>query len=363
MTVSFARSERTFIQWISAALLLVTISVILLDFQSGNNVPSTAGIILNSVAVFIVFYSIYAYYRRLVLLQSASAYGYVDHIGPIILALSVLLGVIMLLYYYIDASRPPVATPSYPPGPVLTQSTTGGCNLHPTIGAPTLSFQPSGILLDMSREQLLIPTLDRVSALSISVPTTPVSTLVRLPDTDLEAIAVVPEGSIERMFTLSEGQSLPILIELGYTTDSTLEEINRWELNMGNSPYAGLAEGLTYVPNTGGTGGLLYVAGDENDPLAPENRGVVNTFEVPPADGSGPSTLERTGALNSNLINAGLSDSKIGELHYFEQVLYILNDNARLIRAWDLVSGTLLAQTILPRVGEGFDQQWEGLAL
>jgi uncharacterized membrane protein YidH (DUF202 family) len=362
---SFFANERTFIQWISAALLLVTISVILLDFQSASGVPATAGIVLNSVAVFIVFYSIYAYYRRLVLLQSASAYGYVDHFGPIVLAMAVLLGVLMLLYYYIESGRAPPDTTVYT-GPVLTQNTAGGCSQQALTGAPSLSFQPSGIAVDLTRNQLLIPSLDTVTGLSYLSPATPVTTLVKIPNTDLEAITRVVEGDTERWFTLSEGEKFPMLYELGWNaTGLGMSVLNEWELNTGESPFSGLAEGLAHVPDpeVASGRGSFYVAGDINDPLFPANRGVVNIFDVPPADGSGPETLERTGSLNSNLINSNLKDSKIGELDFFENVLYILNDNSRVIRAWDVGSGQLLATTFLPRVGEGFDLQWEGMKI
>lgn len=68
------------------------------------------------------------------------------------------------------------------------------------------------------------------------------------------------------------------------------------------------------------------------------------------------------GTLNRNLLNSGLDDSKIGDLHYFDGIFYVLNDNERVIRAWDLESGTLLSTTKLPRVEGRFDHQWEGMA-
>jgi hypothetical protein len=73
--------------------------------------------------------------------------------------------------------------------------------------------------------------------------------------------------------------------------------------------------------------------------------------------------LDKAGALNPNLINGGLLDSKIGDVFFFENILYILNDHARVIRAWSREGGTLLATTVLPRVGEGFDLNWSGLAI
>lgn len=69
------------------------------------------------------------------------------------------------------------------------------------------------------------------------------------------------------------------------------------------------------------------------------------------------------GTLNRNLLNSGLDDSKIGDLHFFDGIFYVLNDNERVIRAWDLESGDHLFTTKLPRVKGKFDDQWEGMAL
>lgn len=42
----------------------------------------------------------------------------------------------------------------------------------------------------------------------------------------------------------------------------------------------------------------------------------------------------------------------------------MLNDNARRIRSWDIKTGQKLAEMRTPKVGgQGFNQQWEGMAL
>ena len=55
-------------------------------------------------------------------------------------------------------------------------------------------------------------------------------------------------------------------------------------------------------------------------------------------------------------------DSKIVDMQYFEHVLYFLFDNAEVIFAFDLSSGTLLKEWKLPVV-PGFEKQWEGINL
>jgi hypothetical protein len=97
--------------------------------------------------------------------------------------------------------------------------------------------------------------------------------------------------------------------------------------------------------------------------------------------------------LNAKLLNQGLLDSKIGSLYYFEGVLYILYDNAQVVRGWHLDSSELVLEWLLPVIpvstssslstpsssssfststststtnpntNNSFDKQWEGFAL
>jgi uncharacterized membrane protein YidH (DUF202 family) len=364
---SYFANERTFIQWVSAALLLVTISVILLDIHIGSvgtdasPIPMAAGIVLNTVAVLVICYAIFAYYRRLTLLQSAASYGYVDHFAPIMLALASLLGIVILLFYYVDSNH------GLHMGPTLVAQE-GHCFQRPINGTSQLVYQPSGLLVDNKRDMILVPTVDRVTGLSMSSPSSPVVNLAIIPNADLEDITYAGD----RVFVLGEGKDKPLLIELEWgNLTNTLQEVRRWELDANADLTSGRAEGLAYVPDD--NGGSLYVAGDEYDPLLPQTRGAIYIFDIPPATSPTNSShghsnkktpkLVKKGQLNRNLLNSGLLDSKIGSLHYFEGVLYVLNDNARAIRSWDIKTGELLSTTILPRVGVEFDKQWEGLAL
>lgn len=65
--------------------------------------------------------------------------------------------------------------------------------------------------------------------------------------------------------------------------------------------------------------------------------------------------------INGKMLTVGIANTP-----YFKEVLYILHDNARVVRGWDLKTGTMVSEWILPRVepGEGeFNQQWEGMSL
>ena len=72
-------------------------------------------------------------------------------------------------------------------------------------------------------------------------------------------------------------------------------------------------------------------------------------------------TLSGGRRLNSNWLNQGLTDSKIGSLTYFEGILYILYDNAQVVRGWKLETGEQVVEWLLPSttVSEEFDRQWE----
>ena len=73
--------------------------------------------------------------------------------------------------------------------------------------------------------------------------------------------------------------------------------------------------------------------------------------------------------LNANLVRSGLenekdgSASKITAMQVFEDILYILFDNARVIRGFDFSSAAVVSEVTLPCVSSDgeFDKQWEGM--
>ena len=101
---SYFANERTFIQWISASLLLLTIAVLLMGYNGVDGSPSGhssyahfAGVGLCCGSVLMVLYATFVYFRRIKLLSSGSPYGYVDHVGPAVLSIGVCLGVVVIL--------------------------------------------------------------------------------------------------------------------------------------------------------------------------------------------------------------------------------------------------------------------------
>lgn len=368
---SYFANERTFIQWISAALLLVTISVILLGIDSEMGSTSTyarkSGIGVCCGAVVIVFYATYVYFRRLHLLSTGNAYGYIDHVGPFILATSVCVGVCVLLIHFlgeIEFANQQKQTMVY------LHEEPGQCYLHSNRGISKLEYQPSDVVVDSKRNILLVPSLQRIVAhtLAAALPNREnrVKTLVEIPDSNIEALTVIDD----RVFALSEGPKKTELIELAWNGDDELSVSHRWKLSISTQ-----AEGMTYVPDKTRRSGRLLI--DVNTQ--------VNIYEVPDASAI-PDTplqdddedddalvvadttikdieLERIGSLNNYVLTTGLKELKISSMFHFEGIAYILHDNEKLLRAWDLDEGDLLFEMPLPWVEGGYSKEWEGLSL
>ena len=92
---SFFANERTFLQWVSAALLLMAVAELL--FASATTTTNTsalvAGNFMMTVALFVIIYGITIFYRRVYLMTNAKPYGYSDVLGPAVFAAFIITGV------------------------------------------------------------------------------------------------------------------------------------------------------------------------------------------------------------------------------------------------------------------------------
>ena len=130
---------------------------------------------------------------------------------------------------------------------------------------------------------------------------------------------------------------------------------------------------MVYLPDLGGSGGRLLISADGATTVDGVVASNILVFDVPT-----PSTFDLrfgndildTGAtilplyqLNAAILSSGIQLApKISALTYFEDILYVLHDNARVVRGWDIATATMVSEWITPRVGGEFDKQWEGLA-
>jgi uncharacterized membrane protein YidH (DUF202 family) len=367
---SYFANERTFIQWTSASLWLLTVAALLVEGDpTGNTYLSTVAVALCVGAIFVLVHSFRVYFHRIHLMDTGNPNGYVDRVGPIILSGAVLMGIIFLL---VRKSKNAFVPTSLEPQPLRVAP--GQCYQHSISGISALRYQPSDIAVDRERSMLLVPSLDRIVGHSTANLNVDVTTLVTIPGMDLEGLTMVGD----RIFALSEATNEDTdntrgLIELAWENSSRLLDIQRLKVvqryDFGGDPDMVL-EGLTYIP--GEDGGSLCIDHDQ---------GVLTMYKLPPrvnsvdsvsedsmekqlsSSGSAISRLSKQDGMNKKLLVGGLEDGKIASLYFFEGVLYVLHDNDRVIRSWDVATGEMLSEIPLPFPGNGFEKQWEGLAI
>lgn len=342
---SYFANERTYIQWISGGLLLMTVAAILYEYRDSQADYATAALVLLCGALVIVTYSSFVYFRRLRLLESGRPYGYVDKIGPMILSTFVIIGVSLLLFKKTQTVTE-LAAANHKKG---IRPLSGSCLQSNLSGVSNLEYQPSDVVVDHDRGLLLVPSISDIT----SIRGGQVEVLAVSEGADFEGLTYAGD----RIFAVSEGKKESKLIEFEWGAAGTLQEVNVWSIDTPN------VEGITFAPDVDDSSGdgYLYVGGHVN-PGLPDVRAVVDIYRLPGAQDES-SSLPKAKSLNSNLLSEGLEDPKIGALTYFEGNLYVLHDNARLVRVWNKDTGDLVSNFVLPHVQGGFDQQWEGMAL
>jgi hypothetical protein len=435
----------------SGAFLLVTVATILFGIGNSNNSTNTAenlasrGISIGLLvfAATISCYAVGVYYRRIRLLEAGQPHGYHERHGPVLLAVALLVGIAMLLWTFQTAFAPVQLGAGRP----VLRPDQRFCTRHELRGINLLQFQPSDVLPLADRPGVLIvPSLTQITSISVvaaaatatpagattttgaNVSSAIVTVLADIAGADFEAVVQTADG---RIFAISEGgDKKSTLLEFQWQNSnnknrSTTTGRPPHSLELVSSvriatPYV---EGLALVDHD------LYVAGnvlderngytvgsvdvytdfmvddhDNNDDNEEENGAIAQQAEE--EDHNKNSTTTATNAalavvrsghrLNAKLLNQGLLDSKIGSLYYFEGILYILYDNAQIVRGWHLESSELVLEWLLPVIPvsssssattmratassppssssssfrtsansntNSFDKQWEGLAL
>ncbi|KAL3796444.1 hypothetical protein HJC23_004241 [Cyclotella cryptica] len=355
---SYFANERTFIQWISAALLFITISEILyiLGSQTNNPEASIAGFFTTTMALIIAVYSVCIYYRRIYLMKNGKPYGYSDFVGPGVLTASVITGIILLkVYSHKSLPRPAAVTMSHQYGQCIQR----GMN-----GISIMEMQPSGVALDEEKNVLLIPSLNRIIALPSGLPTEEenikaVEIVASIRGANLEALAYVDD----RIYALSEERDRSEIIYLEWKDEQQdsrqLVEVHRWEIDLIG------AEAMALVPSEGDAKPKLVVAGDLMSSTSATttvgtNRLSIDVFELDSFDLNA-TKVKASSKMNSALVSKGLLDGKVGDMQYFEGLLYMVFDNDRVIRAFDTKTGQVVQETTLPVAVEGSEREWEGM--
>lgn len=128
---------------------------------------------------------------------------------------------------------------------------------------------------------------------------------------------------------------------------------------------------MTYLPDFDGSGPKLLVTADGSitativaTKLLVYDISLLSTAVLLTESDPALETVSPLYQLNSAIFSSGISGaSKITAMTFFEDVLYLLHDNARVIRGWDMTTATMVSEWSTPRVGGEFDKEWKGLAI
>ncbi len=330
-------------------MLLLTVSGLLISVSEENQLgdgPRIIGLTLSFTSIFICIWAAVLYYRRLYLLTHGSPYGYVDYTGPLLLTLAVLAGVIAMVAYGLSGPSPPSGTDT---SQVVTADPSGNCVRHTFSGISLLEYEPSDVLFDESRDRLIVPSQSLLTGLSVSGEgEQSLDILAEVPGTDFEAATFVGNT----LYVASESGGDTTIMSFVPSADGSYTLGSQWEVKGVSQP-----EGMAYGSDE--KGGKLYLSG-----LSKENKAIIKVYTIPENIETAYGVMSSPYELNARLLTSGILDKpKIGAMAYFEDKLYVLHDNARVVRGWDLKSGEMVSEWILPRVGGGNDQQWEGLFL
>eukprot|EP00529_Nitzschia_sp_RCC80_P005476 CAMPEP_0113460976 /NCGR_PEP_ID=MMETSP0014_2-20120614/11285_1 /TAXON_ID=2857 /ORGANISM="Nitzschia sp." /LENGTH=1033 /DNA_ID=CAMNT_0000352687 /DNA_START=541 /DNA_END=3642 /DNA_ORIENTATION=- /assembly_acc=CAM_ASM_000159 len=367
---SYFANERTFIQWISASLLLLTVATIMM---SNAQFKRTSAMIAFS-AFFLVGYATFVYFRRIKLLSNGKGYGYIDKIGPSILALGVGFGIFAVFFDIVSETdilgekesqnkqaeksnwfsygydkndkddddrrlgpshlRRLISAPELPNA---VFEVPGTCFRQSVSGTNPLTFEPNDATVDMTKNSLLIASTSEILAHPLNGGDS--SHLAYLDNTELGGLTIFGD----RIFALSGGPVHSELLELSWIeSGSSLEPKGSWTI------FESVSEinGLDIIRN--GEEAKLYIG----------MNGSVHSYRIPDPEAD---SLSRVDNVNMKMINQGLlPNDTIASFHTFEGITYFMHSASNVLRAWDLSTGELLAEIPLPRVDGVLAGEWKG---
>lgn len=352
---SFFANERTFIQWLSAALLLLTVSTIMM----GNGDYLRTAALISFSAFFLVIYASFTYFRRIKLLSTGKGYGYVDHFGPTILAVGVGIGVFIVFWDILGASdilgkstryegdRRLVTSWNNPrqlltiSGPTAMQEERGLCVNHRLSGINTLTYEPNDAIIH--KGMFLVAAPSEIVEHNL-FGDSEARHWLHLDNTELGGLT----ATLDSIFALSAGPVRTELIEFAFTKNGSLESKGRWIVS---EEKATTINGLTFVPRS--------YDDNKNGHLFIGVNGSIRVYEVPK---HGDPSLTLVETVNMKMIHQGMHrGDKIASMHTFEGVTYLLS--ACELQAWDFNSGEFLGTVALP-CAEGtapMQGEWKGI--
>lgn len=343
-------NERTFIQWISASTLLLSIAGFMMN--AGSDFRATSAII--SLSAFgLMIYSTTIYFQRLHKLKERHPQGYYNKVAPIVLTCVVGVAVFLVFSDTIKGSDIFLFKPNdkgrrlrnaVVPVRRMLQKKAASCS--PIVSDFGVSEVPSSLLVDSKRNAVLVTWKDSVYSRFIDHDGTAapeLKPLVTIHQSHLQGLA----DAGGRLFAVSDGSGHPELVELARANspEERLRVLGRWTLE-----DKGQVRGFAFVPSVDSPNmGSFYIHMNSS----------VDVYSVPSTgDGRAGHPLKLK-SLNMKVLNQGNASyrNKAGEhlstMQTFEGITYILNTIGNVLVAWDLTDGALLSQMKLPVAASG----------
>eukprot|EP00977_Amphora_coffeiformis_P000004 scaffold5_cov169-Amphora_coffeaeformis.AAC.4 len=371
---TYFANERTFIQWVSASILLLSISGFLL--KAGHDYGPTAALI-SFASLCLVMYSTHLYFARLNLLKAREPYGYFNKVNPIFLA-SVVGLAIFLIWADSIAGDDIVGALSFAAregkdrrflrtqfsGQILHQR----YNKFPqefVATKPLINENLSSLVVDSERHSFLMTSNDSVFIQSKNDDGTvrvKAESLIRINQSHLRGLAIIGD----RLFAVSDGDERTELIEMAWwrTREGSerLQVVGRWTLQDSRSQI----NGFSFAPPTDSTPtGSFHINMNSS----------IRVYSVPSRSESEEqghlSHPMKLKSLNMKVLMRGLSvgdqehEDHLSTMVNFECITYILRSNANVLEAWNLLNGTHVSEIKLPAIDtdSGLMVKWAGFAL
>ena len=353
---TYFANERTFVQWISASILLLNISGYLLNAKSNYNATAAA---ISFSAFILVLYSTRLYFKRLGLLKVRKPYGYFNKVNPIFM--TVVVGLAIFLIWTDSVQGSDFLN-------VFSFSSEGGGDdrrllqncPQDIIGTNLLIKEnPSSLELDFKRHSFLLTSAESVYLQPMnndgSAPSRAADSLIKIKQSHLQGLTTIGE----RLFAVSGGPKRTELIEMAWWGNDRLRVVGRWTLDDSRSQI----DGFSFVPSSDSMStGSFYINVNSS----------IRIYSVPTRSENGESDQlsrpMRLKSLNMKVLTQGVtagidkSNDRLSTMTTFEGITYILKKNV--LEAWNLTDGTLLAEIELPASDEGNAVlEWSDFAL
>jgi len=370
---TYFANERTFVQWISAATLLLSISSYLIIAKSHYN---TTAAVISFFALGLIVYSTLLYLKRLNLLKLREPYGYFNKANPIFLTSVVGLAIFLVWADsvkgtdFLDFSQGEKddrrsLLQLLPGGRSVVHGEYGKCPQEITGAKLLTKDNPNSLVVDNKRHSFLMTSGDSVYTQLVDsdgAASSKPDFLIRINQSNLQGLAIVGN----RLFSISGGPERTELFEMAWwiTRDGNerLRIVGRWTLEESQSQV----DGFTFVPSSAKptTAGSFHINMNSSIRVV----SVPTRSEGEESDQfSHPMRLKN---LNMKFFTQAMAAGDKEDhgspttMMTFEGITYFLLPKMNVLKAWNLTDGTDLPEIELPVPDEDkVEMVWTDFAL